>query len=146
MNDNYTTITKLEVKGKYRYVWLKYVDGFNLLEHCAKSLVGNYSKLVNKATAHYSDLLLNEFDSKIYYLCGVSEPYEYDRNIHIAFIHKKGASFTFSDGTIDIEVQNAMRLPFGTYSINRKDPLSQRKEYATCRNWQFANELCRITN
>lgn len=145
MNDN-TTITKLNITGSYRYVWLKYVDGFNLLEHCAKSLVGNYSKQVNSKTAAYQNLVLDEHESKVFYLCAVSEPYEYDRNIHIAFVHKKGASFTFKDGNVEIEVHNAIRLPFGVYSIDKKDPLALRREYATCRNWQFAHELCRITN
>ncbi len=38
---------RLKVKtGRYRYLWLKYVVGFDPRYHCARCLVGEYSQLI----------------------------------------------------------------------------------------------------
>lgn len=120
------------------YIWLKNVQGINLRNHCAKCLVGHYSKDVNKYTKHIKDLHLHD---GVWYLCGVSIPYNWNNNFHLAFEYCKGSSIEYSNNGISVLIRNAKRLPISEKYIDHNDPNSNRKEFYTCRNWQFAHYL-----
>ena len=83
-------IKKLENNRNWMYLWGKYVTGINLNNHCAKSLLGNYSKKIDKNKASESNIKLDEFNSDIFYLCGVSKPYKWNENFHLAIRYKEG--------------------------------------------------------
>ncbi len=53
-------IEKLVLRRKYRYLWLKYVQGIDLGVHCARCLVGAYSKAVNATDPAFENLCLPE--------------------------------------------------------------------------------------
>lgn len=80
-------INKIIVKNNFMYIWLKSVDDVDLTKHCAKCLIGEYNESINKHTRVNNNIQLD--NEKIYYLCGVSKPYVWDNNFHLAFKKKK---------------------------------------------------------
>jgi hypothetical protein len=127
-------IRKMEIKQRYRYVWLKYVDGFDLSQHCAKCLRGTYEKRVNRDTFSYRDIELPP--SPYYYFCTV---YQYDTNIHLAFVEAEGETITIEDDRYSVVIENARQIHFDASRINYALPGARLKAFNTCRNWQFAN-------
>lgn len=132
----YPTIKILNLKSKFKYLWLKYVDSYNLNEHCAKSLIGTYSKKINKEINEFKNIELNESNSNIYYLCGVSDPFNYSKNFHLSFKYKKNSQINIEENGIEIKIENAERILITKQNyIHEKANL---KSFNTCRNWQFA--------
>ena len=127
-------IRELEIKQKYYYIWLKYVRGFNLAEHCAKCLLGTYEKQINRDTYSYKDIVLQP--SEYYYFCAVSS---YKDNIHLAFIPQDGERIEIDNKYYKIIVENARQIKFDESRIDPALKGAQLKEFYSCRNWQFAN-------
>lgn len=132
-------ISKLDVNGHFRYLWLKRVEGVDLGVHCARCLLGTYSEEVGVDKPHVRGL---ELADGIWYLCGVTDPYRWRDNFHCAFvIASEGDGFSVSEHGVSLEVRGAVRLPISPASIDPADPHSHVKAYWTCRNWQFAHYL-----
>ena len=136
-------ISKIEVKGKFRYLWLKSIKGVDLSVHCARCLIGKYDNRIYPQLGTSEHIVLTE---KIYYLCGVSDPYVWENNFHLAFQEKAGASLNISRNGINIIINGAEEIQFSEKDIDLSLPQAKRKEYTTCRNWQFANKLRRNEN
>jgi hypothetical protein len=66
------TILHIEQTRKFRYLWLKYITGVSLDRHCARCLRGYYSDQVSPRVLSRTDILLDEYQAKYFYLCGVS--------------------------------------------------------------------------
>ena len=131
-------IKKLENNRNWMYLWGKYVTGINLNNHCAKSLLGNYSKKIDKNKASESNIKLDEFNSDIFYLCGVSKPYKWNENFHLAIRYKEGNNIVINRNGLYLEIENAEELPI-IFDINKcTHEKKNKKDFATCRNWQFA--------
>jgi hypothetical protein len=125
--------------GKFRYLWLKYVRGVNLNVHCAKCLLGDYSKQVSNDMQPAQEVSLDEYGARYYYLCGVALPYKWENNFHLAFVYCEGETISVNRHGIEIEIENAIEIAI--QPISAKDnslPHAEKKEYYTCRNWQFA--------
>lgn len=131
-------IEKIEVYGRFRYLWLKYVKGVDLSVHCAKCLLGTYSKKIKNTMALGDGILLNEDKSPYYYLCGVTVPYVWKNNFHLAFKEEDGSYIDIDRNGIRIKIKNAKEIPITDKDIDPLDPNAKKKEYSTCRNWQFA--------
>lgn len=131
-------IEKMSVTKPFMYIWLKNVVGVDLEQHCAKCLVGSYHPGVNKDTRQLTELHL---DNGIWYLCGVSKPYNWNNNVHLAFEHKEGSTVEFSLNGITATIKNAVQLPISTEYVDNGHLHSSKREYYTCRNWQFAHYL-----
>ena len=132
------TIKKLENNRNWMYLWGKYVTGVNLENHCAKSLLGNYSKKIDKNKASESNIKLDEFNSDIFYLCGVSKPYKWNENFHLAIRYKEGNNIVINRNGLYLEIENAEELPI-IFDINKcTHEKKNKKDFTTCRNWQFA--------
>lgn len=129
-------IETLEVKKKYRYLWLKMVSGINLRVHCARCLLGEYSKAVNANEREFGNIELPP--RPYYYLCGVRN---YHENIHVAFIEAEGELIEIDDERCHLVIHNARRIQFSEEDIDHLRPEAAKREYRTCRNWQFANWL-----
>ena len=127
-------IKKLEIKKRHKYVWLKYVNGFNLMLHCARCLKGTYCERINRDILSYSDIDLPP--SPYYYFCAVNQ---YITNIHLAFVESPGENIIISDERYEIAIENARQIKFDDSRIDKNHPKAGIKEYNTCRNWQFAN-------
>lgn len=132
--------TTIEVNAGFKYLWLKYVTGTNLDQHCARCLNGQYSKKVSPDMDKRT-IMLDEFPHKAIYLCGVAIPYKWDNNFHLAMIHAPGEIITFSSNGIEVIAKNARRIMFEDFNAKELSSNSNRtkREYHTCRNWIFAN-------
>ena len=131
-------IKKLENNREWLYLWGKYITGVNLEEHWAKSLLGSYSKKINKHRRIEKNIVLNECNSEIFYLCGVAKPYKWEKNFHLALRYKKGSKITISKKGLNLEMENAEELPIN-FDITKCNHIKKfDKKYSTCRNWQFA--------
>lgn len=131
-------ITKMNVNGDFNYLWLKSVEDVDLMKHCANCLTGDFVKEIKASTKHLENFPL---DNKIYYLCGVARPWNWNDNFHLAFMPSPGNVLIFEDKGITITIHDAKALPINTASINHDHPKAKFKTYHTCRNWQFANFL-----
>ena len=135
-------IKEIRISASFRYLWLKYVRGIDLSVHCADCLLGDYSELVSPTfglAGH--DLTLDEYEGDIFYLCGVSKPYNWDMNFHLAFKQAKGEEFACEEHGISLAILNAQRINFEEFDARKKSqsPNRTKAEFNTCRNWIFAN-------
>ena len=83
------SLRHLHVNAPFRYLWLKYVSGVNLSVHCARCLLGEYDPRISARVKELHEQPLRP--SPYYYLCGVSKPYVWSRNFHLAFREKEGS-------------------------------------------------------
>jgi len=132
------TIKQISVSKPFMYLWLKHITGVNLNVHCAKCLIGEYVDAVNNRITTVNDITI---DDGIYYLCGVSKPYVWDNNFHLAFEYSQGEVLDYCNNGIHITIENAKSLPISEKFIDVTNAKAKYKSYYTCRNWQFANYL-----
>jgi hypothetical protein len=132
------TIT-LEVKQErfYRFLWIKYVTGFNPKVHCGKCLLGQYSKrIVYDRKSYYLPKIrldqapLDEHPAKFIYLCGVTPRWEW--NLHIVGRAQPGSRVTHDDDRISVKLAD-----FEPIAIDATQSPPVPKAFSTCRNWQF---------
>ncbi|MGP1455778.1 MAG: hypothetical protein ACTTJ7_08515 [Treponema sp.] len=134
-------IKNLTVTSKFRYLWLKYITGVNLSAHCAGCFKGVYSKQISPTITNLENAELNECETNIFYLCGVATPYNWSKNFHLAFTKSAGDILDYSSNGIHVVIENAKQLPISANDIDYSLKYAEKKEYYTCRNWQFANYL-----
>lgn len=141
--------TNLQITERFRYLWFKYISGVDLNQHCAKTFIGEYSKLINPRTTETS-IIFNEFEGfEIFYLCGVHVTFDWNKNFHLAMIAAPGESFEVDELGINMTVTGAKRIPITTDAMEKLNhPKIANKSFSTCRNWQFANfiRVEKITN
>lgn len=129
-------IKSINVTGDFKYLWLKTVENVDLSVHCARCLIGKYDNRIKPFKGLRTDLLLTD---NIYYLCGVSSPYRWENNFHLAFKPCEGSSVEYSNNGIDIVIENAERIDISDKYIDSRNINAGKRDYFTCRNWQFAN-------
>lgn len=139
-------IKELHVKDNFKYLWLKGVNNVDLTNHCARSLIGKYSEVVKNTLLDLYDTEIDIPKSKAYYLCGVTEPFRYNDNFHLAFKEKDGAVLKVERNGIVIELENAEEITFSMDDIDWALPEARLKQFSTCRNWQFANKFKKQEN
>lgn len=136
-------IKTMEITEPFKYLWLKTVQGVDLNNHCAKCLIGKYDNRISTRIKEAKGILL---ENSIYYLCGVSLPFVWANNFHLAFKPEKGSAINISRNGISIEITDAVEIKFSAEDIDKSHPMSSKAQYNTCRNWQFANKYKSITN
>ena len=124
------------ISAPFRYVWLKYVAGVDLEVHCARCLLGLYDSRIGPRAA--GDFDLNQSDAQTLYLCGVSSPYRWSANVHVAWQVAEGEGFAFEENGISGRVENGRRLVIPRPVPRRALTHGEQRPYFTCRNWQFA--------
>jgi len=135
--------TNDRIKG-FNYLWAKKIEGFDPSVHCAKCLLGKYSR---QFSPQMQSNIWIESDYKvgdILYFCGVSTPYKWSNNLHIAGIVSKGSIFQMVTYTGDrIVLRNFERLEFDeAIATNKYHALGDR--FLTCRNFQFGASLSEL--
>ncbi|MBI4977968.1 MAG: hypothetical protein HZC28_10810 [Spirochaetes bacterium] len=140
------TIKKVSVKARYKFIWLKSIEGLDMSKHCAAGLIGStyttrvmHEEIINKSSDKHLTLRSR---NGLYYLCGVSEPYIWKKNFHLPFKYAENKLIQFESNGIEVETINAERIEL--HDVNRQKcrfPGAHFPEYYTCRNWQFANML-----
>lgn len=135
-------IEEIRISAPFRYLWLKYVRGIDLNVHCADCLLGDNSELVGPSLGlEGQDLSLDEYPGEIFYLCGVSKPYNWDRNFHLAFRVAPGEGFSFEEHGVSVTISNAEKINFETFDARNKSTSMNRTKpvFNNCRIWRFAN-------
>lgn len=127
-------IISLEISKPFKYLWLKSVHDVDLNQHCARCLIGNYDERVSPLKYHIENIDLKDH---VYYLCGVSEPYKWSDNFHLAFIKDENSKIDVNYNGVHVVIEGGKQLPIS--AKYEKHPKMMYKSYSTCRNWQFAN-------
>jgi len=136
------TIEYAELKGFYKILWLRYVNGVDLSNHCMKSLLGHNDRRVRGFMRQLpANLRLEE--SPYYYLCGVDANFVWEKNLHLAFTYSCGSVIEIDDAFIRCRILNARRLEISNRFIDWSLPQSRNKFFNPCRNWWFANMIAR---
>lgn len=119
----------------------------NLDNHCQKGFIGERVRLHQFRYKQTIDLIdvqdmeLPELGPQIYYMCGVTENFNWKQNFHLAFVRDQGAMIDLADEKmVDVLIHNASRIPIIEHADNTH-PNYSRYEYRTCRNWQFAYDM-----
>lgn len=137
--NNVPIIRLFKTQESFKYLWLRYIENFDLSQHCAKCFIGKYSSRF-RFGANVTNIInapLDEHSAKYYYLCGVTTPYRYANNLHIAFRYKKDSTIIYNDGKTIVEIVNAEKIEIKITNYD-KESVGKLPEYNTCRNWQFA--------
>jgi hypothetical protein len=132
-----TITSKAEKLKGFRYFWLKRVHGFDPSQHCARCLKGHYIDAVSATMPTNRRIHIEADPGEVLYLCGVSAPYVWDRNFHLALIVEHGARVRTTAYTGDeIEIDGADFLEFDDHAARRLFP-EKGEAFLTCRNFQF---------
>jgi hypothetical protein len=131
------TVKKLVLKNKYRIVWLRYISGVDLTQHCMKGLLGRNDINFRGYMRQAENIQLQK--AKYYYLCGVDENWTYNNNMHVAFVEKEGSEIKIDNHLFSVHIENARQVKISPDYIDWSLKVSSNKLYNTCRNWWFAN-------
>lgn len=126
--------------GRFKYLWMKYVNGVDLSHHCANALKGSYSKIINPKVEQLVVKSLDEDFASFIYICGVATPYKWENNFHLAMMPKKHESIGIARNGIEITVHDAIEIPI-TKLEEYHHPKGNVPAFNTCRNWQFAYQI-----
>jgi hypothetical protein len=121
----------------FRYFWAKYVSGFDKSQHCARCLVGDWSRYTKtNMVAGGMKYIMGESQKFDYlYICGVAYPWSWPNNFHMVMRPKVGsfARMETWNGFVltakDAELLNIPHMPLGYRGYG--------KAFTTCRNFQF---------
>ena len=130
----------------WRYFWGKRVNAFDPNVHCARCLVGSYVKPIGVRMPVNEEIGLPGFvENDILYVCGVSAPYRWANNLHLA-VRVTGdrndrATMQAYNGDL-LVITGAIAIPFDDAAAKADHP-HRGKDYLTCRNFQFGASLAR---
>ncbi|MBE6434827.1 MAG: hypothetical protein E7030_01305 [Akkermansiaceae bacterium] len=124
--DAMVTIRTLKVSAPFSYLWLKHVTGVNLAVHCAHCLLGEYDPRIKANLTEVANITLPY--APYHYLCGVSRPYVWNRNFHLAFREKEGSLLTIQRNGIYIEIENAEEVKFSMADADPNRPALPEQE------------------
>lgn len=130
-------------RNTYKIIWLRYVYGVNLNTHCMNSLLGHNDKRVRGYLRCLPQNMVLE-ESRFYYLCGVDIDFNWNKNLHIAFVRSLGQTIEIDNEFVRIKINNARRITITDSYINWNLPQARNRLFSTCRNWQFANMLASL--
>lgn len=129
----------------WKFFWVKYVEGVDLSQHCQNCLLGTTSKKIRTrfiagATEEVvrRDIWLNEDSARVLYFCGVSDPYVWERNFHLAVKVVEGAKLRVDEPGVQMSLINAEKLTIDELHLDRAHPMASHRSFSSCRNWQFA--------
>ena len=130
-------IEEFKTDASWKYFWGKYVTGVDLSVHCARCLLGEYESAFGAGTKRLHNLQLKP-KSKVFYMCGVSSPFVWEKNFHLAVMESKGGVVEVERNGVRVKIVDAKELPIVFNADECTDYRKRFPRYATCRNWQFA--------
>lgn len=130
-------VEQFKTDRRWMYFWGKYVRGVDLSVHCARCLLGDYEPAFKAATKSLENVPLRSGE-KVFYLCGVSTPYVWAENFHLAVIESIGDVVEVQRHGVYVKIRDAMELPINFDYSECTDSRKSIASYGTCRNWQFA--------
>lgn len=134
----------LEVKRYHEFFWLHDIQEVNIQECCMKCFIGETDDRVYFETLHQSnaniDIEIREQPNAVaYYLCGLSEGFNWYQNTHVAFVPAQREKVFLDNANIKLTITDAKQINFADYKPNPKGHFTRRQR--TCRNWIFANYI-----
>lgn len=124
-----------KVERKFYSFWLKDVKDVDLSKHCIKCLKGHrYMEITQEPGC-----TLTLDGDKIYYLCGVTYPYVWEKNFHLAFQYDEHENIYGSQNGVNLTLYHAKIIHFSEKDVDSTLPQAEDPKFFTCRNWQFAN-------
>jgi len=134
----------LEIKQPCNFFWLRDIRNVNIQACCVKCFIGAKDNRVYYGTLHKSEAVVDievkqHIAAKAYYLCGLSQGFEWAKNTHVAFVPDRGQTVAVDNDRILLCITNARRIHFWDYKPNPPGYFTQ--EQRTCRNWIFANYI-----
>lgn len=140
-----------DIRDRYKFLWVKEISDVDLTQHCARSFVGRWRAEMSHAHDRWRDsgartpfdYLMTLGRARAYYACGVTDPYVWRKNAHLAFVPDPAAEEweTHSNQGLTVQVRGLSRVSFSAEDVPDTDPRRVRKDFYTCRNWQFAQWL-----
>lgn len=135
---------QLDVKRYHEFFWLRSIRAVNIYKCCAECFIGAKDNRVYYGTLHKTkaqiDIEVFEDPKAVaYYLCGLSEGFDWNKNTHVAFVPSPGEIIVVDNANIHLEITDAKRIDFSNYKPNPPGYFTQRQR--TCRNWIFANYI-----
>lgn len=138
MTGNQITLT-IHREGTYSSLWLKGIRAVRLDRHCIETFVGTRYPVDRLAVDQTVTLELPATEHALY-LCGVSAPYRWAENAHLALVPASGAEWSGSAMVKGLEVTVAGAVPifdWGENDVDPNHPMFGDGLYRTCRNLQF---------
>lgn len=134
---------------QFKWLWAKYVTGFNDSQHCTNSLRGYYSKNFSKhnpafvqgATIMLDERVPNTFDA--IYLCGVSgngyrSHLNYPHNVHAAIVPELDKVDVWSFESWRISIRGGRFVPIPSIECLPERYVGRSDEFTTCRIFRWA--------
>lgn len=130
-------ITNAKTLQGFKYFWMKTVVGFDPAVHCARCLRGSYQKLTGVRMMVNERVPIFASEGDIVYLCGVSTPYRWQNNLHVAARIKPGSEVHTRTHAGDIiNLYDCESIQFDDTEARRRFP-HLNESYLSCRNFQF---------
>ena len=134
----------LDVKRYHEFFWLRDIRGVNIYKCCAECFIGGRDGRVYWGTLHqpsaHIDIEVKEHPRAVaYYLCGLSDGFNWYENTHIAFVPASGEMVSVDNKNIQLTITDARRIEFESYKPEPPGYFTQKQR--TCRNWIFANYI-----
>lgn len=120
----------------FRYLWLKTVIGFDPRVHCARCLIGKYSKLLpfrGTPPGFSVEAELDTGDAPYLYLCGVAG--RYADNLHLAMEPAPGEEVCYQDARLQVRVIGARQVSIPELPAEVTNGLTA--PFHKCRNFRF---------
>ena len=139
LSNQFITIRVKRIERRFSSFWLKSVEDVDLSKHCIGCLVGKRNYDIKQESGCTVSLKSN----RIWYLCGVTYPYIWENNFHLAFKYSPGQRIVIDRKGVKLVLQNAEEIPITDEYIDWELPQAKDPKFHTCRNWQFANYIAK---
>lgn len=135
---------RLEILRKCNFFWLRAIKDVDISQCCAKCFIGEKDNRVYYGTLHKVSAVVDidvkqVHGAKAYYLCGLSDGFNWALNTHVAFVPERDSEIHIENDRIKLDITNARRIHFWDYVPD--PPGDYTKQQRSCRNWIFANYI-----
>lgn len=145
MTVSWSWITDKPKINGFRYLWLKEVKAFNPEFHCAMSLVGSYNKSFSPKMPANTEIEADYPEGALLYFCGVTTPYKWNDNFHLAGSVKSGESLSITTHLGDELIVKGLELIYFDDKAARRNHPNLSAKFLTCRNFQFGSQVLERT-
>ncbi|GAC1380128.1 MAG: hypothetical protein NVSMB48_05540 [Marmoricola sp.] len=138
VTDSQITLT-IHREANYSSIWLKGIQAVRLHRHCIDTFVGARYAIDVNANAQTLTIDLGDHEQALY-LCGVSSPYRWANNAHLAIWPSPGARWHGDAHVSGLRVTMTGGHPifgWGEHDVDPNHPMFSDRLYRTCRNLQF---------
>jgi len=130
--------------AKFKWLWAKYVTGFDERHHCTNSIRGHYSRKFSKRNPNLTDSNGIDFDERspnsfdVIYICGVSSngyrtKLNYPHNVHAAIISESDKIDEWCFESWRMTIRGGRFLPIPSIECLPERFIRLGDEFTTCR-------------